>query len=107
MKTRNLLALLFFLVTLASTESFAAASLPHTEKGKKPLTEEQQKARLSEINNRIEEIKNTDKSSLTSQEKKAFRKELKKMKKEAKEVKGVYLSVGAIIIIVLLLIILL
>ncbi len=107
MKTRNLLTTLIFLFTLATAQGFAASSAPSTEKGKTSLTEEQQKARLNEINNRIEVIKNTDKSSLTQQEKKELRKELKKMKKEAKEVRGVYLSVGAIIIIILLLIIIL
>ena len=58
--------------------------------------------------NRLKEIKEMDKSMLTSSEKKALRKELRAMKKEAKkETKGVYLSVGAIIIIILLLILLL
>ena len=72
-----------------------------------PLTEQQQ-ARLKIIENRVLEIKNMDKSSLTRQEKKDVRKELLEMKKEAKAVGGgVYLSVGAVIIIILLLILLL
>src|ERR1700687_5749963 len=54
---------------------------------------------------RLKEIRDMDKSNLTSSEKKALRKEVKEMKKEVKkESKGIYLSVGAIIIIVLLLI---
>ena len=57
---------------------------------------------------RLHEIKDMDKSSLTSTEKKELRKEVKNIKKELKaNSKGVYLSVGAIIIIVLLLILLL
>ena len=64
-----------------------------------------------QLMNRLQEIKNMDKSSLTSSEKKALRKELKAMKKEARADRnrssGIYLSVGAIIIIILLLILLL
>lgn len=58
---------------------------------------------------RLKEIRDMDKSNLTSSERKALRKEVREMKKEVKRdgSKGIYLSVGAIIIIVLLLILLL
>ena len=56
---------------------------------------------------RLEEIKAIDKTELTSSEKKDLRKEVKSIKKELKTMnEGVYLSVGAIIIIVLLLVLL-
>jgi hypothetical protein len=58
--------------------------------------------------NRLEEIKAMDKSSMTRVEKKELRKEVKEIKANLKSSNsGVYLSVGAIIIIVLLLILLL
>lgn len=58
--------------------------------------------------NRLEEIKAMDKSSMTSLEKKELRVEVRTIKAELRSTNnGVYLSVGAIIIIVLLLIILL
>ena len=58
--------------------------------------------------NRINEIKAMDRSGMSSFDRKELRSELKSMKKEMKhERNGVYLSLGAIIIIVLLLIILL
>lgn len=54
---------------------------------------------------RLSEIKAIDKSTLNSAEKKALRKELQSLKKQANgNNKGIYLSVGAIIIIILLLI---
>jgi hypothetical protein len=57
---------------------------------------------------RINAIKNMDRSSMSSSEKKALRKELRAMKRQARNSNGgVYLSVGAIIIIILLLILLL
>lgn len=57
---------------------------------------------------RLEEIKSMDKSNMSSKEKKALRKEVRSIKKSLAELNGgVYLSVGAIIIIVLLLILLL
>lgn len=63
--------------------------------------------RAQEIMHRLEEIKAMDKSALTRDEKKDLRKEMKSMKKEARELRGVYISVGALIIIILLLILIL
>ncbi|HQZ24322.1 MAG TPA: hypothetical protein PLD18_03400 [Flavobacterium sp.] len=58
--------------------------------------------------NRLEEIKAMDKSSMTRVEKKELRKEVKEIKANLRSSNsGIYLSVGAIIIIVLLLILLL
>jgi hypothetical protein len=57
---------------------------------------------------RLDEINTMDKTNMTSSEKKALRKEVRATKKRMSEIGGgVYLSVGALIIIVLLLIILL
>jgi hypothetical protein len=58
--------------------------------------------------NRLEEIKSMDKSNMTRVEKKELRKEVKSINANLRSTNnGVYLSVGAIIIIVLLLILLL
>ena len=58
--------------------------------------------------NRLEEIKAMDKSSMTRVEKKELRKEVREIKANLKSSNnGVYLSVGAIIIVILLLILLL
>ncbi|WP_026898520.1 hypothetical protein [Daejeonella oryzae] len=78
-----------------------------SKKDKAPLTE-QQIVRLQNIEQRVLEIKEMDKSNLSRQERKDLRKELVQMKKEAAATSGgVYLSVGAIIIIILLLILIL
>lgn len=64
--------------------------------------------RAQELIQRLEFIRGMNKSDLTRLEKKSLRKEVKEIRKEMKEVsRGVYLSVGAIIIIILLLILLL
>lgn len=79
-------------------------------KSDKPASEmtEQQKLRLQHITSRVEEIKEMDKSTLSRAEKKEIKNELVSMKKEAKALNGgVYLSVGAIIIILLVLILIL
>ena len=68
------------------------------------MTTEEKKARAEEIKHRVYEIKTMDKSSLTREERKALRSELKSMKKEARAIEGFYISVGAAIIIILLLI---
>lgn len=96
------LVLLFTLAVSTNTVSAADNKKPKTE-----MTAEQ-KAQFDKLVNRVEEIRNMDKSNLSREEKRALRKELKEMKQQARVLeKGVYLSVGAIIIIILLLIIIL
>ena len=77
-----------------------------TKDDKSELTEAQ-KARVTEMENRLEEIKGMDFQSMSNDEKKEVREEMKEMKAEARATgNGVYLSIGAIIIIILLLILL-
>lgn len=65
-------------------------------------------SRTRELVQRLEYIKGLDKSEMTRLEKKSIRKEVVEIKKEMKVMSGgVYLSVGAIIIVILLLILLL
>ena len=65
-------------------------------------------AEVKVLLNRLDEIKAMDKSSLNSSEKKELRKEVRAIKAELKSTgNGIYLSVGAIIIVILLLILLL
>jgi hypothetical protein len=65
----------------------------------------------AEANNllvRLNEIKDMDKSNLNASDKRALRKEVRSLKKEVRSNNnGIYLSVGAIIIIILLLILIL
>lgn len=85
---------------------FTAMAAPAADKSKE-LTEQQQ-VRMQEIKERVEEIKSMDRSHLSREQKKELKQELVSMKKEAKAMSGgVYLSVGAIIIIILLLILIL
>jgi hypothetical protein len=63
---------------------------------------------VSKLLTRLDEIKAMDKTALNRSEKKELRKEVRAIKSELKEKRhGVYLSVGAFIIIILLLVILL
>lgn len=73
-----------------------------------PASSKEVPAEVKTMLNRLEEIKKMDKSALSRVEKKELRKEVKTIKKTLRSTgNGVYLSVGAIIIIVLLLILLL
>lgn len=56
---------------------------------------------------RLNEIKKMDKSKLSSSEKKALRKELRTIKREAMKSSGVFLTVGALLVVIVLLILLL
>ncbi|MGB4773963.1 MAG: hypothetical protein WBP45_02210, partial [Daejeonella sp.] len=96
-----LLATAMMLMLTAPSVTMAKDAKPEP---KTEMTAEQ-KLRLEQITSRVEEIRSMDKSKLSRQERKELRKELREMKKQANSMGGgVYLSVGAIIIIILLLI---
>ena len=99
------------LVTLVAFTIGGASTANATEPGKRlsDLTEREIAISMEIMSKRVEEIKNMDRKSLTKQERKELRKELREMNKTAKAMGqgGVYLSVGAIIIIILLLILIL
>ncbi len=88
---------------LLSTATFAN----DTKKADKTLTTEQQ-AQLTQITNRVEQIRSLDKSNLSRAEKKALRSELQTMKKQANAISnsGIYLSVTALLVIIIILLIL-
>lgn len=105
MKLKKIISFLLIVMFVSFiTPAFAAEGTPNanTEKTDRDMHAQQ-------LMNRLHEIRDMDKSNLTSSEKKALRKELKEMKKEAKADRrnGIYLSIGAAIIIILLLILLL
>jgi len=84
--------------------AFSTAATPYTES----TTPVNNDTREGYLINRLQEIKAMTKNDLSKVEKKALRKEVKEIKKELRATQnGIYLSVGAIIIIVLLLILLL
>jgi hypothetical protein len=71
-------------------------------------TPETAESRAMHLHNRLEEIKSIDKRTLSHSEKREMRREVRAIKKELAAISGgVYLSVGAIILIALLLILLL
>ena len=83
---------------IVSTSATSSASIPVSDL-----------AKSNSIIARVNEIKAMDKSNLNHVEKKNLRKELRSLKTQLKAIegRGVYLSVGAIIIIILLLILIL
>lgn len=90
-------------LTVIPTTSIAAEKNPITVRGDTKEVPENVKKLLS----RLDEIKAMDKSSMKSSEKKALRKEVRAINAELKSTgHGIYLSVGAIIIVILLLILL-
>ena len=85
-----------------------AGALPAMATTNKKTIPESREAEAIQLQNRLEEIKALDKSTLTRSEKKALRGEVREIKKElATMAGGVYLSIGAIVLIALLLILLL
>jgi hypothetical protein len=97
---------MLFILSLTVLPSIALANTPDPA-AVKPTTEVP--AEVQRMYDRLEEIKAMDKSEMTRAEKKELRKEVRAIKSDLKASGngGIYLSVGAIIIIVLLLILLL
>lgn len=98
-------ALLMAMCISLVTPAFATNETPF------PATEKTTEDALArQLMNRLIEIRDMDKSNLTSSERKTLRKEVKEMKKEIRAEKrksGIYISLAAIVIIVLLLILIL
>jgi hypothetical protein len=73
-----------------------------------PTRHENKDASVLALQTRLEEIRAINREELTKEERKALRREIKEIKKELAALRGgVYLSVGAILLIALLLILLL
>lgn len=100
MRTKNIIAALLFAMCISLlTPVYAANETP-------VKTEVPKEVRAQQIENRLMEIRQMSKTNLSKAEKRDLRKEVKSLKKEA-AIQGIYLSVGALIIIILLLILLL
>lgn len=104
----------FFMLLLMVVTTFAEAAPNSTDpirtkKEVAAMTPAEKEARVAAIIKRVEEIKAMDRSKLSSSERKELRKELRSLNKEAKIFGrgGIYLSVGAILVIILLLILIL
>jgi len=61
---------------------------------------------ISQIEMRIEEIRDMDKSELTEEERLELRKELKDIRDEVTRPRGVYLSIGGLLLILILILLL-
>jgi hypothetical protein len=103
MKTSKLFKTLLLIMLMAvAAPSFSNTNTPTAVSSENP------EAYAKSLENRLEEIRAMDTKKLSREEKKALRVEVRTIKKEMAAVSGgVYLSVGAIIIIALLLILLL
>lgn len=109
MKSKFFLLAITLMLAVATTLNAAPLNKKSLEEKVMAMTAEQKEARIAEMKLRVEQIKAMDRSQLSKSERKALREELKNMNKEAKAISsgGIYISLGALIIIVLLLILLL
>ncbi len=107
MKSKFFLPILAATLTFTSIQANAAKHETLTKEQVANMSDEEKQFRVEAIKERLAEIKEMDKSTLSKEDRKELKSELKSMRKEAREVQGIYLSVGAVIIIILLLIIIL
>ncbi|MES2411719.1 MAG: hypothetical protein V4535_09785 [Bacteroidota bacterium] len=107
MKTiTNKLRMLMIIGSLAlSVPAFATITNPVTEAAVNNAATDKEKAEV--MQNRLKEIKEMDRSGMSRAEKKELRKEVKEIKTSMKALSGgIYLSIGAILLIILLILIL-
>lgn len=97
-----------FILSVLTFSFFSIASVQ--AKGDEKLETEptMTEAELQVLVDRLEMIKTLDKSSMERSEKKEFRSEVKEIKEEIKRNSGgVYLSIGALLLVIILLVLLL
>lgn len=99
----TLLSLTFIPLSLSAAPKTAPSSMANTN----PVSPADA-ARANELLLRLNEIKTSDKSELTTSEKKDLRKEVRSISSELKAISGgIYISAAVLLIILILLIILL
>lgn len=108
-KTILFVFVMFF--TLSATVAFAGNpdKNPTPEKTAVPAKTENKMSdeEIDRITKRIEEIRNMDKSDMTSEERSELKKELKEMRKDAKRAGGaIYIGGGTLLLIIILVILL-
>ena len=94
---KKLIPLLLVVQILSCSFNYALANSIKPDKPLDiPLTPEQKERRIQLITERVEEIRATDRSDLSRQERKLLRSELRELKKEANGIAagGVFLTVG-------------
>jgi hypothetical protein len=102
-KSNYLLMTMVLLLSISPANVFATIKAPEIIENPKEVPIE-----VQALYNRLNEIKTMDRSNLNSIQKKVLRNEVKTIKAELRTTNnGVYLSIGAIIIIILLLILIL
>jgi len=106
MKLRNPVNFVLFLLLLTFVLPVQAAYVAASETPvHAPVVPEN--GHEQQLLSRLENIKKMDRSEMTKLERKAIRKEVVSIRKELKKISGgIYLSVGAVIIIVLLILLL-
>lgn len=103
-KISHYLTAILLVILLVPAQLFAATVVGGTVV---PVSPTNESVKIEAMVTRLNEIKDMDKSGLSAEERKELRKEVRAIKDSVKDSGGVYISVGAIIIILLILIIVL
>lgn len=106
---KKLTHLIFIILLFSCSLNYVSAAEMRLEKDPVGSLTPQQQVRLQLITKRVMEIKTMDKSGLSRNDRKSLRIELRQLKKEARGIAagGVFLTVGALLVVIILLILLL
>ncbi len=95
------------LLLIAICTTFVAPAFAADGTAGTPTEKAAERAQALQMKSRLLEIKNMDLNNLTKEQRQELKKEVKEMKKDNRRGNGIYLSLGALIIVVLLLILIL
>jgi TolA-binding protein len=106
MKKKIFYSTITFLFAISAITANASSDIKAMKEKVAGMTAAQKEERIQQIKQRVEEIKAMDKSHLSKIERKDLRDELRNMNKEVKASRrgGIYISLGALIIILLVLV---
>src|SRR6476620_6304029 len=107
MKKKIFYSVITFLFAISAITANASSDIKAIKERMAGMTEAQKEERIQQIKQRVEEVKAMDKSQLSKIERKDIRNELKNMNKEVKASGrggGIYISLGAILVILLILV---
>lgn len=105
---KTIIFVIVMIFTMSSIFAFAADRKSNSDKPVEPVKTENKlsEVELNRLTNRVNEIRNLDKSSMTIIEKYELKKELRHIKKEIKRSDGIYIGGAALILLIILIIVL-
>jgi peptidoglycan hydrolase CwlO-like protein len=106
---KTILFVIVMIFTFSSTFAFAGDGKSKSDKSANPVTTENKLSELesNRLTNRVDEIRNRDKTNLSSIQKRELKKETKEINENLQHGGDIYIGSGALIVLIIILIVVL